>query len=305
MQTISEAINLYLEHLSALNRTRQTLASKKSCLKQFTDWLEKRKIFSINNISEKVMDRYVVHVYKYKKTNDMASAAATQYGRISTVKLFFAFLAKQNIILYDVTKNIPLPSVPKNIPKAVLTVNEMERLIRKPDVNTALGLRDRAILETFYSTGIRNTELANLTLYDIDFNRGLLYVRQGKGMKDRVVPIGARALHWINKYIDEGRKKYLNVKNQSILFLSHTRSVLRKANVTKLVRSYIKKAGIDKPGGPHLLRHTMATHMLENGCDIRYIQEILGHASLSTTEKYTRVSIIQLKEVYRKYKPEV
>jgi len=161
-----------------------------------------------------------------------------------------------------------------------------------------LGIRDRAIIETLYSTGIRRAELIHLKLYDIDTRNGTLMVREGKGKKDRMVPLGQRACLWIDKYTDEVRPGLVVEPDDGWLFLHEYGEAFHRNRLTDLVRKYIEQAGIGKPGACHIFRHTMATLMLDNGADIRHIQMMLGHSQLSTTEIYTQVSIKKLKEVH-------
>jgi len=168
-----------------------------------------------------------------------------------------------------------------------------------PDVRTSMGLRDRAILETFYSTGMRRAELAGLRVGHVDADRGTVMVRQGKGRKDRVVPIGDRALLWIARYRDEARPELVvGGWDEGVLFLNPMGEPLDLGDLTALVADYVKRSGLGKEGSCHLLRHTMATLMLENGADTRIIQEILGHASLETTQIYTHLSILSVKKVH-------
>jgi len=178
-------------------------------------------------------------------------------------------------------------------------VEEAERIIQQPDVNQAEGLRDRAILETFYSTGMRRMELAHLKVYDLDADRGTLTIRQGKGRKDRVIPIGERAVEWIAKYLRESRPQLeAGGADDGTVFLTHMGEPFDRRQLTALVRGYLIASKVGKTGGCHLFRHTVATLMLENGADIRVIQQMLGHAKLTTTELYTRVSINLLRQVY-------
>jgi integrase/recombinase XerD len=178
-------------------------------------------------------------------------------------------------------------------------VSGAEQIIQQPDVSQAEGLRDRAILETFYSTGMRRMELAHLKVYDLDTDRGTLMIRMGKGRKDRVIPIGERALAWIDKYLRESRPQLLTSgADDGTVFLTHMGEPFDRRQLTALVRDYLIESKVGKMGGCHLFRHTMATLMLENGADIRVIQEMLGHAKLTTTELYTRVSINLLRQVY-------
>ncbi len=167
-----------------------------------------------------------------------------------------------------------------------------------------MGLRDRAILETFYSTGVRRVELSNLTVFDIDRERGTVLVNQGKGKKDRIIPIGDRALLWIEKYKQESRPKLLvSGRPTNILFLTHFGESFTLDRLSQMVQEYIALADIGKQGSCHMFRHTMATLMLENGCDLRFIQMMLGHANLSTTEIYTQVSVKKLVEMHRATHP--
>ncbi len=168
----------------------------------------------------------------------------------------------------------------------------------KPSGAEQMGLRDRAILETLYSTGIRRMEVVNLTVYDLDMERGTLMVRQGKGKKDRMVPIGERAVAWLERYLNDTRPGLVVPPDDATFFLTSSGEPLSPSRLTQLVREYVDAAEIGKRGACHLFRHTMATLMLENGADIRYIQEMLGHAELSTTQIYTRVSIRRLKTVH-------
>jgi len=167
-----------------------------------------------------------------------------------------------------------------------------------PDIKTMIGIRDRAMLETLYSTGMRRMELIGLKLFDIDPERGTVMIRQGKGKKDRMVPIGVRALAWIAKYRDDVRPEFASGADDGTLFLTTLGEAFMPNRLTQLARGYVDAADIGKGGACHLFRHTMATLMLENGADIRFIQAMLGHADLSTTQIYTQVSIRTLKEIH-------
>jgi integrase/recombinase XerD len=179
-----------------------------------------------------------------------------------------------------------------------LNEEEAERLMIQPDVRDPLGMRDRAILETFYSTGIRRMELVNLKLFHVDHLRGTLSVWLGKGKKDRVVPIGERALAWVDKYLREARPQLVMEPDEGTIFLSIEGGPFHLDRMSKLVRDYVEQANLGKCGACHMLRHTMATLMLENGADIRFIQEMLGHSELQSTQIYTQVSIRQLKKIH-------
>lgn len=214
------------------------------------------------------------------------------------VRAFFRWLAKNNHILYNPASELELPRVERRLPRYVLTASEAEKVLNQVDMKDPLAARDRAILETFYSTGMRRVELTNLRLLDMDIERGTVAIRQGKGKKDRMIPIGERALAWTRKYLEDVRPGLVMEPDRGILFLTVDGEAFTPCRMTQLVADYITKANIGKTGSCHLFRHTMATLMLENGADIRYIQQMLGHANLTTTEMYTQVSIKKLQEIF-------
>jgi integrase/recombinase XerD len=203
----------------------------------------------------------------------------------------------------DVGAALELPRRPQHLPRSVLAVSEVEQVLAQPDLTDPMGLRDRAILETFYSTGMRRMELITLALRDVDSGRGVVMIREGKGKKDRVVPIGERALDWIERYVAEVRPRCVVEPDPGNVFLARRGRPLRSNRLTELVHRYVSAAGLGKTGSCHVFRHTMATLMLEHGADVRYIQPMLGHAQLTTTELYTRVSITQLKAVHQRTHP--
>ncbi len=202
-----------------------------------------------------------------------------------------------------------MPKQQQRLPRHILSVNEVEQVLNACDTSEPLGLRDRAMLETLYSTGMRRAELTGLRADDLDLNRGTVFVRQGKGAKDRVVPIGERACRWVERYLFQVRLDLVDVDDDGTLFLAKHGQGMQAKQLSVIVRGAIAAANLERfqdthPNAAcHLLRHACATHMLENGADIRYIQALLGHADLSTTEVYTRVSIQQLKAVHEKTHP--
>jgi integrase/recombinase XerD len=191
-----------------------------------------------------------------------------------------------------------MPKLPKRLPQYVLTVEEVERILSEPDCSKPSGIRDRAIMELLYSTGLRRMELAKLKVHDVNLGHGTLMVRGGKGGKDRMVPVGSRAAAWLTKYLADVRPTLTAATDDGRLFLTDFGESFEKHRLGDMVKRYIANAGIPAPGACHLFRHACATHMLENGADIRFIQAMLGHAQLSTTEIYTQVSISKLKEIH-------
>jgi integrase/recombinase XerD len=188
--------------------------------------------------------------------------------------------------------------VHRKLPAHILSREDVEAVIAQTHLHGAFGVRDRAILETLYSTGIRRSELAQLKLYDLDLKNGTLRVREGKGKKDRFVPLGSRAIAALKGYIEDVRAELVMGADDGTVFVHEFGEPFEKGRLSDLVKRYLLAAGIDKPGACHLFRHAMATQMLENGADIRFIQAILGHAQLTTTEIYTHVSIAKLKEIH-------
>ena len=208
-------------------------------------------------------------------------------------------MAREHYILHNPASELELPRTGFRLPKAVLSIEEVERVLAQPDIHDVLGLRDRAILETLYSTGMRRLELANLKLHDLDLERGTIFINQGKGQKDRMIPIGERAAQWVAKYL-EARQ---DAVSSDTVFLSNAGEPFSLDHLSDLVRTYVDAAQIGKRGACHMFRHTMATLMLEGGADIRYIQAMLGHADLKTTQIYTHVAIRQLQEIHRATHP--
>jgi len=203
----------------------------------------------------------------------------------------------RNYILEDPASELELPRVGYKLP-SVLNKEEAELVLQQPRVQTATGIRDRAILEMLYSTGIRRTELLQLKLYDVDKQHGLVTIREGKGKRDRVVPLGERALFWLDRYLAEGRPKNVAAAHETVAFLTRSGQPFTPNHLSWLARRYVTEAEIGKNGACHIFRHTMATLMLEGGADIRYIQAMLGHVRLDTTKIYTHVSIRMLKQIH-------
>ncbi|HEX5430417.1 MAG TPA: site-specific tyrosine recombinase XerC [Bryobacteraceae bacterium] len=288
----------YLDWIGAHNFSEDTVVTRRSYLSYFHDWCRERGLENPTEITRPILERYQRWLFHYRKKNGKPLSVRTQHTRLQAIKSFFQWLARQNYLLHNPASEIVLPRMENRLPKYVMNVHEAEQVIQQPDLTTPEGLRDRAILETFYSTGMRRMELAHLKIYDLDSDRGTVTIRLGKGRKDRIIPIGERALAWIGKYIQEARLQLLSCADDGTVFLNYLGVPFERLQLTSLVRNYLAKSKIGKTGGCHLFRHTVATLMLENGADVRVIQEMLGHAKLTTTELYTRVSINLLKQVY-------
>ena len=293
----------YLEWLRVRNYSERTVVNREQAVGLFIEWSEARGVLRPMEVTKPMLERYQRHLYYVRKADGRALSARGQVWRLGPVRAYFKWLTRQNVLLWNPASELELPRTQRRLPKHVLSVSEVEKVLALPDVKDVFGLRDRALLETLYSTGIRRKELIGLGLFDIDTERGTLHVREGKGGRERVVPIGERARLWIDKYVSDARTELLVPPDAGVLFLTRFGEAFRPGPLTNLVRSYVDRAELGKTGSCHLFRHTLATVMLEHGADIRYIQEMLGHAELSTTEIYTQVSIRKLCAVYEATHP--
>jgi integrase/recombinase XerD len=289
----------FLEWMMITQYAKPTVECRHRDLWHFKRWCGDRSLTSPKEITKPILERYQRHLYHIRTDSDKALSYERQSSLLGAVKSFFKWMAQQNHLLFNPASEIVLPRIPKRrLVDRLLKAGEVERILLQPNVQDPIGLRDRTMLEVFYSTGIRRRECAELQLYDVDKERGTLFVRQGKGKKDRVVPVGERALYWVDQYTQTARPQLCVDPSEQHLFLTYQGVGIVPDGISHLVRDYFRRAGIQKQGGAHMLRHTMATQMLENGADIRYIQEILGHALLDTTQRYTHVSIQKLKEIH-------
>jgi len=285
-------------YLTARNYSPWSVEIRQHHMRYFLVWCGDRGLTRADEITVAVMERYQRSLAHSRKENGLPLSFRSQRDRLATIRRFFRWMAKTRAIEMSPCETIDMPRIEKRLPKAILTIDEVETIMAAADVTTAMGLRDRAILETFYSTGLRRQEMCNIKLYDVDLERGTLMVRQGKGKKDRMIPIGSRAVMWIRKYLDEVRSYLVREPDDGSLFLTRLCSAFSGQQMADMVREHIIRSGVNKEGSCHLFRHTMATLMLEGGADIRFIQAMLGHASIISTEIYTQVAIRKLKEVY-------
>jgi len=288
----------FLEWGGVKGLSKNTLRQREVGLQRWILWCDDRGLDDPQAVTKPIIERYQKHLYYCRQDNGQPLSVRYQVALLLPIKGFFKWLAQTNRILYNPASEIELPKVPPRLPQSILSVEEVERVMSTPKTDTLYGVRDRAILETLYSTGIRRTECAELGLYDVDSQRQTVMVREGKGGKDRLLPIGKRALYWIEKYRDEVRHELMMDLGITHLFLTDYGEPFIKGRLGALVKRYLHHAEIDKVGGCHLFRHAMATHMLDNGADLRFIQMMLGHSQLSTTEIYTHVSIEKLREIH-------
>ena len=301
--TLSAVVKQYLEWLAERGYSPWTVHHRRSYLGYFVEWCAERGIAEPQELTRLVLERYQKSVAHLLKADGSALSFHAQHLRLSAVRSLCQWLARERVILYNPASELELPRLGRRLPKAVLSTSEVETLLNVPDVHTSIGVRDRAILEVLYSTGLRRSELIRLSVYAVDFERGTVLVDEGKGKKDRFVPIGARALAWVRRYLDEVRPELAITPDDGTLFLSKYGRAFSPNGMSTLVKRLVEKAGLGKSGSCHMLRHTMATVMLENGADVRFIQQMLGHANLRTTQIYTHVAIRTLKAVHQATHP--
>ncbi len=291
--------DMHLEYLTIRNYSLVTVRNRESYLNRFMLWAEERSLTRPEQITKQILERYQRWLYNYRDPkSEKRLSFRSQHARLLPLRAFFKWLCRRDLLPANPAADLDLPKLEKRLPKHILNTREAELVIAQADVSTAMGLRDRAVMETFYSTALRRMEIANLKLYDLDADRMLVFVRLGKGKKDRVVPIGERALAWTNKYLEEARPGLSSSQSDESLFLTNLGEAFTPNRLTQMVRDYVNAADMGKTGSCHLFRHACATHMHENGADIRMIQALLGHAKLETTQIYTHLSIKQLQEVH-------
>jgi integrase/recombinase XerD len=269
--------------------------------KECASYLDSIGIYDVREVTFSALSGYIREIYWKNSSRGKPYSLCTVATKIGSVRLFFRWLLSQNIILSNPALHVRYPKVDK-IPRTILSLSEVQALLSQPDLSTLKGIRDRAILELFYSTAIRRKELADLDMFDADVGEEVLFIRKGKGGKDRMVPLGRWASFYLQKYL-ERRKKI--AKRENALFVnvrgSGKRISCEMLNI--IVREYAKRAGIEKRVSCHILRHTCAVHMLEGGADVRSIQEFLGHRFIETTQVYLSVSREELKKVHRQCHP--
>lgn len=293
----------FIQNRMLEDRAEATITTATSNLRFFFSYLASLGINDITKVNQETMSNYKIYLHNYKFRDNRSYAKATIIHRLKLITVFFKFLHRAGIVYTDPTLNMGIPQNEDKIPRVILSRQEIMKMLKSPDWRTVLGYRDRAILETLYSTGIRNIELRHIKIEDVDFDKGLLRITRGKGNRTRVVPIGEIACRFIRNYVENIKPQFLNGIDTGWLFLSSNGKMLISDSVNKMVQKYSIKCGIKKHVTPHCIRHTAATHLLEEKMDIRYIQEFLGHRKIDTTQIYTRVVIDDLQDKYREYHP--
>lgn len=276
--------------------SENTIESYSRDLRQYTDYLKQQEMTDWSKI-----DRYTILSF-LQLLREGKKSSATIIRMVSTLRRFHQYLKQEQLSSIDPMLHIDTPKKAQHLPK-VLSMSEVEKLIETPNVDEVLGLRDRAILEVMYATGLRVTELIQLKMDDLHLSIGLIQTL-GKGDKERIIPIGDAAIKWIENYLHHSRNKLEKPDKRSpYLFLNHHGRKLTRQGIWKNLKALVKKAGIEKEVTPHTLRHSFATHLLENGADLRVVQELLGHSDISTTQIYTHITKQRMAKVYKAYHP--
>lgn len=303
MTEIESKIESYFEWMRVKNYSEETIEGRGYILRFFRLWCENHGITSPVEVTRQVLESYQRYLYHYRDKRGKRLMVQSRETKLTALRSFFGWLSKYKHILYNPASDLEMPRREHRLPRVILTQSEVEQVMNQVDLSDPMGLRDRAILELLYSTGIRRSELCRLEVKDLDIERGLLMIRQGKNKKDRLIPVGERALKWLEKYLYELRPDLTIDIDEERLFLTRRGDPIRSPHLTRIVSTRVSSANIGKEGSCHIFRHTMATLMLEGGADIRFIQQMLGHVQLETTQIYTQVAINKLQEVHNKTHP--
>lgn len=288
-------VELFLDYLSVeRGLSKNTILAYRSDLKDYTGFLEAVAKKSVSASSREDIRDFMLH------QKDKGLSVNSISRALAALRMFYRFLAREKLIKSDVSSYIDSPKLWKKIPD-VLNLDEVERLIEAPDLNSPQGIRDRAILEVMYATGMRVSEVAGLRVTDLNADVG--FVRcLGKGKKERIVPLGTKAVAAVARYLEKVRPRLAKSGVQE-LFLNRSGRKISRVSLWKLIKGYARKARIKKPIRPHILRHSFATHLLERGADLRSVQEMLGHANISTTQIYTHINKDRLRSIHKMYHP--
>ncbi len=305
VKTIEQAIDFYLDDCVALGMSPNTIITKRQSLIRFYEWCSSHKIFDPNEISLDVMEGYRVYLHEYRKILDGKPLARNSKHKFLTdLKLFMRRLHRRKVVSHAEFEEFELPKFQKKIPRNVPSHDEVELILRQPLLRcNDLGVLDRTIMELFYSSAIRRSELIRLRLGHLDMNKRILIILEGKGMKDRRLPILERAHSWLEVYLKDIRPRCLGFDSEDFVFISPNGTPCTANQVGQRVGKYIRRSGVNIDGACHVFRHAVATSMLDNGADIRHVQVMLGHADISTTQIYTHVGIKKLEEVHARTHP--
>ena len=293
---MQELIDAFLNYLSVERAlSDNTIVSYKADLEHYTKFLKKNNIGSLSKVARQDIRDFML----YQKDNGLSANSIAR--STVAIKVFHRFLVRERILQQDPTELIDSPKLWKHVPDT-LSLKEVELLLEGPDLHKDLGIRDKAILELMYATGMRVSEVAGLKLQDLNLEVGFLRCL-GKGRKERIVPLGKKAIIAIERYLKSTRNKLIKQNSTPNLFTNRFGKKISRQGLWKIIKKYAKEARIKKEIKPHILRHSFATHLLEGGADLRIVQELLGHANISTTQIYTHINKDRLKMIHQKFHP--
>ena len=293
---MKELIDSFLNYLSVeRGLANNTIAAYRGDLGSYIDFLKARHIDALFKITKPDITNFML------AQKDRGVSVNSIARRLAAIRMFHRFLTRERISKSDPSNLIDSPKLWKKIPDT-LSLNEVNALLAQPNIRDKQGLRDKAILETLYATGMRVSEAVNLKKDNVNLDIGFLRCI-GKGNKERVIPIGSKAINSIKRYLEISRPHFLKKGESGVLFLNRFGKRISRQSLWKIIKKYAKAARIKKPMGPHILRHSFATHLLERGADLRSVQEMLGHSNISTTQIYTHINKDRLKTVHRMFHP--
>ena len=294
---LNQFLQEYLAYLRLeKNLSEQSVSSYSSDINKFLRFIFEHGVTDLNNVATKLISEY------FELMRDYGISSSTTSRYLSAIKGFFKYLSSQEYIEKNPVEILSTRITERKLP-SVLSFLEIEVLLQTPNMNDKLGLRDKAILELFYSCGLRVSELINLKISDLYFSDGVIRVL-GKGSKQRIIPIGSSAVKWITEYMKMLRPLLeKKMKSENIIFLNNRGTKLSRMGIWKIVDKYVKESKIEKEFHPHTFRHSFATHLLEGGADLRAVQEMLGHADISTTQIYTHIDREYVKQMHRDFHP--
>jgi integrase/recombinase XerD len=305
MSEFDDHLHSFKEHLKIKNFSPATVAVYSEHLPGLFGYLKEQGIADVKRVSRDHLKGYQLRIRSHTSSRTKGKySVATICTKTRAMKRFFKYLEDAGTILINPAEHIKEPKKETHLPRAILTQDEVRKILAQPRLNTINGVRARALLEVLYSTGIRLEEVMNLTIFDCDLQGGLLRVNKGKFAKDRVVPLGKHAVKFLKEYITRVRPGQ-TIKNKTLknLFVSRFGGPFSKQVIQIMVRDYAKKAGIKKKVTPHTFRHTFATELIRNGADITAVRKMLGHSYLSATNIYIRVAGVDVKNTHRTSHP--
>jgi integrase/recombinase XerD len=300
---LDELLRRFQADLQIRNYSARTVSDYGYSLGLLLRFLDQRQITDIQSVTSATLSDFQRWVYYQPTKRGTARGVVNQNGILAAVKGFFRFLKIEGCLVADPAQAIEYAREPHSLPRNVLTPQEAKRILEAVDTTTFLGYRDRTILEVLYATGVRNEELRNLTVADVNLEEGLLRVNHGKGGRDRVTPLGQIASRFLETYLKGIRPQLLGQRHSDRLFLSFRGNPIDGHSVGDLVKRHARLARVKKHVTPHVWRHTCATHLVKNNANLRHVQDLLGHGSLATTERYLRLTIADLKEAHARFHP--